>query len=264
MPSTVIPSPIFHPLESVKLGRLITNIDQPHESYHEPQIRPQPPMVAEFSLDVQNRRESKMSFASVLSKVLSVRFSKQIQESIQVVSDRGTSYSLDNSEAWLDEAVSLSETRTWIERAALRGRTIYLIVGIQTLTNPCIRLAVASGRQSEAGLDISQALSAAADGALSVFLQAEVATKGQFTHHNNTEHCVKAPGERVCAIQYRRLKYGWLSHRSPERMYLSKTRQWSCIEGHMREISSHGDEEEDVDEEDVIVVDFDSDELQGN
>jgi hypothetical protein len=226
-------------------------------------------MVAEFSLDVQTRRESKASFASVLTKILSARFSKQVQASIQVVSDRGTSYSLDNSEAWLDKALSMSETRTWIERAALRGRTIYLVVGIQTLTNPCVSWAVASDRQSEAGFDISQALSAVTDGALSVFLQAEVATKGQSTHHDNTEHCVKAPGERVCAIQYRRLKYGWLSHRSPERMYLSKTRQWSCIEGHMREISSDGDEEEDVDEknvdeEDVIVVDFDNDELQGN
>jgi hypothetical protein len=278
MPLTIIPSPVFHALEAVKLGRLITNIDQPHESYHEPQIQLPPPIVAPFFFNGQNQQGNKTSFGSALIKILSAKISKEARVSIKIAADQATSYSLDNSEVCFDEALSTPETRAWIERTALRGRHIYLIVGVQTLTNPYIDLASATSGQGEAGLHISMALAAATGGAFaSVFQPGEPALEGKLIRSDVSQRRLTASGERVCALQYRRLKYRWLSFRSLKGMQLSKTRQWSCLEGDSRAIYEYDDEQvidpekqagyngdvehddDDDDNDDVIAVEFDKD-----
>lgn len=65
-----------------------------------------------------------------------------------------------------------------------------------------------------------------------------------------------ASGERVCSLQYRKVKYRWLSNRSLNNLQLSKTRQWSCLDGDTRELY---EVEDDEDAEDTIEVRFDED-----
>ncbi len=50
MVKTIVSCPIFLPVHSVKLGRFVTNIDQPHENYHEPPATETPKaIVTSFS-----------------------------------------------------------------------------------------------------------------------------------------------------------------------------------------------------------------------
>lgn len=66
---------------------------------------------------------------------------------------------------------------------------------------------------------------------------------------------VEFPGERVCALLYRKIKRGWPSSRKIGDLKPFKTRVWLCIEGDRRD--AYEVDEEDEEEEDMIYLDFD-------
>lgn len=80
---------------------------------------------------------------------------------------------------------------------------------------------------------------------------------GQNQTSSTAQMCLDAPGERVCSLLYRKIKYGWLSSRKIDGLKLSKTRVWSCIEEDRRDAYETDDEDEEEEEEDMIYVDFD-------
>jgi hypothetical protein len=288
MPLTIVPSPPFLAFESVSLGRFVTNIDHPHEGYYEPKIGPPTPVLAQFSFAGHQERGAKTSFGSALINIFAATVSKLAEASIRVEADEGTSYSLDNSEAWFDEALSLADTKAWVEGMVLRGRTIYLVVGVQTLTNPRVRFGVAGDAQKQADVQVSSALAAT----LANMFAAPSGSgntpslSAESTRHHISQHRFEASGEFVCAIQYRKLKHRWLSRRSLQGVQLSKTRQWSYLLGNSRGIPGSqsanpdsglhragamsddsnpassvddNDDDDDDDEEDIIEVDFAAD-----
>ncbi|KAF6528415.1 hypothetical protein HZS61_008717 [Fusarium oxysporum f. sp. conglutinans] len=117
--------------------------------------------------------------------------------------------------------VSLPETREWIEKAALRGHKIYIIVGIQTFIDARIVQKLARGRQ--AGGQAATAAMPFAD-----------LVDPAIREHQNAESdqlWVLAPDEQVWSLQYRKVRTRWLSSRPLEPLQLSETRRWSCMEG---------------------------------
>lgn len=264
-PKTIIPLLLFLPLGSVKLGRFITNIDQPHESYHEPPSAEAPKsIVAEFLFTSNNQNSSNASFGSTLTSLMSAGFSKRTKSKIHIAPAHGTNYSLDNSEAWFDKAVSLSDTRRWIEKAALRGDNVYMIVGITTLTDARLVLGSVGERQVGGQVNVPVGLSLAAAGVIVPLAGLiDPAVDGKYQTIDNAQSQYIAPGEQVCAIQYRKICHKWLSRRLIEQSRLSKTRQWLCMEGERRDTYEDEEDEED-DGEDMIEVGFeDMDKLDG-
>ncbi|KAH7109332.1 hypothetical protein EDB81DRAFT_672863 [Dactylonectria macrodidyma] len=84
---------------------------------------------------------------------------------------------------------------------------------------------------------------------------AELVDPAVYGEHRNIESdqlCLLAPGEQVCSLQYRAVKTKWLPSRLIEPLQLSKTRQWSCMEGDRRDAYEDSDEED----EDIIEVDL--------
>ncbi|KAH7159592.1 hypothetical protein B0J13DRAFT_642979 [Dactylonectria estremocensis] len=147
MVATVIPSSFFLRLESVRLGSFIKNINHPHEGYHEPP---------------NNLQNSKTRFGWALTSLISAGFSKRLQSQIHLAPASGSNYLLDNSDAWSDRVVSIPDTRSCIEKAALRGDKVYIIVGIQTLTDTRIVEKSARGQAgSQVNVPISLSLTAA-------------------------------------------------------------------------------------------------------
>ncbi|KAI5460956.1 hypothetical protein BGZ63DRAFT_473217 [Mariannaea sp. PMI_226] len=246
MATTVIPAPLFLPLKSVRLGRFINNISYPHESYYEPPTIDVPEaIVAQFSLSTLNQESHKTQFGSALTALLSTGFSKRLRSEIHLAPSSGSSYSLDNSDAWFDKAVSLPATRKWIERAALRGDKIYIIVGIQTLTDTRIVQKSTQGKQAGGQVSLPVSLSLTAATAIMPFAGLVDPASDQL--------CLLAPGEQVCSLQYRKVKTRWLSSRLMEPLQLSKTRRWSCMEGDKRNMY---EDDSDEDDEDTIEVDL--------
>ncbi|RKK82833.1 hypothetical protein BFJ68_g17508 [Fusarium oxysporum] len=255
MVATVIPSAFFLPLKSVRLGRFIKNIGHPHEGYYEPPTIDVPEaIVSKFSFSSLNQQNRKTRFESALTSLMSAGFSKRLQSEVHLAPACGSNYSLDNSDAWFDKAVTLPDTRKWIENAALRGHKIYIIVGIQTFTDT--RIVQKSARGQRAGGQANVPVSLALTAATAVMPFAELvdpAVHGEYQNIESDQLCLLAPGEQVCSLQYREVKTRWLSSRLIEPLQLSKTRQWSCMEGNKRDTYEDGSDEED---EDTIEVDL--------
>jgi hypothetical protein len=254
MPLAVIPNPLLLPFEAVKLGRFVTSIDQPLEGYHEPPFATPPTTIAsKFDYTELYQQSSRAKFGSSMTALFSAVFSKRAAIRTRVEPRCFKAYALDNSDARFDEAVGLEETKKWIENAAVRGRKIYMIVGICTMTDmQFVRTSVREqGSQGKVKAPIS--LSLAAAGAVVPFASlVDPSVQGDFATFASNGTRVFAPGEQICTINYREVEYRWLSSRTLENSRLSRTRQWSCMEGDRR----NAYEDEDDGDEGVIEVDL--------
>ncbi|GFP54351.1 hypothetical protein TASIC1_0003073000 [Trichoderma asperellum] len=211
-----------------------------------------------FSLNQQN---SYTRFGSTLTSLISAGFSKRLQSEIHLAPACGSIYSLDNSDAWFDKAVRLPGTRKWIEKAALRGHKIYIIVGIQTFTDTRIVQKSAQGQQARGQVNVPVSLSLTAATAVMPFADlVDPAVHGEHQNMESDQLCLLARGGQVCSLQYRRVKTKWLSSRLMEPLQLSGTRRWTCMEGDKRDMYEDSDDED----EDTIEVDLgDVEELDG-
>ncbi|KAJ4047519.1 hypothetical protein NW761_007424 [Fusarium oxysporum] len=264
MVATVIPSAFFLPLKSVGLGRFIKNIGHPHEGYYEPpNIDVPEPIVSKFSFSSLNQQNRKTRFESALTSLMSAGFSKRLQSEVHLAPAYGSNYSLDNSDAWFDKAVSLPDTRKWIENAALRGHKVYVIVGIQTFTDTRIVQKSAGGKRAGGQVNVPVSLALTAATAVMPFAElVDPAVQGEYQNIESDQLCLLVPGEQVCSLQYREVKTKWISSRLIEPLQLSKTRQWSCMEGDKRDTYEDDSDEED---EDIIEVDLgDVEEFNGD
>lgn len=255
MPLAVIPSPLLLPPGTLRLGRFVTSIDQPLEGYHQPPFATQPTeIVSELDYAEHNQQSSRASFQASVTSLFSAAFSKRAASQLRVEPRCFKAYALDNSESHFDGAIALPETKKWIEKAAIRGRKIYMIVGFCTMTDT--RFVQTStreqGTQGQATAPVG--LSLAAAGAVVPFAGlVDPSVQVEFARVAGNETRIFAPGEQICTIKYREVKFKWLSSRTLENSSLSKTRQWCCMEGDRRNAYEDDDDEDD---EDAIEVDI--------
>ncbi|KAM0710542.1 hypothetical protein Q7P35_002213 [Cladosporium inversicolor] len=261
MPLTVVPGPLFLPLEAVKLGRFVRDINQPLEGYHEPpSLKTPTSIVTEYDYAANEQHGAKVAFGSALTSLLSGAFSKRSASEVRITPKRCKSYTLDNSDAWFDEAISSEETKRWIEKAALRGRKIFMIVGMHTLIDTQFFESSMTGHQLQGQATAPVSLSLAAAGAIVPFaglIDPSVHAESQRSAGSRAR--LFAPGELICAVQYRVISYGWRSSRNAANLRVSGTRTWSCMEGGRRD--AYTDETED--DEDVVEVDVKDEEELG-
>ena len=262
MPLAIIPNSFLLPLETLKLARLVTSIEEPLEGYHAPPYATLPkPIARELDYAEHDQRSSTASFGSSVTALFSAAFSKRAASQVHIEPQCLKDYALDNSDAWFDEALSHKETQEWIENASIRGRRIYMIVGICTLTDTRFvqTSATEQGIQVEATAPVT--LSLAAAGVVVPFATLmDPSAQGKFGSFTGNETQIFAPGEQICAIKYREVKYKWLSSRTLDNSRLSRTRRWCCMKGKKRD--AYGDDDED--DEDAIEVEFKDTEDLGN
>jgi hypothetical protein len=190
-----------------------------------------------------------------MTSLFSAAFSRRATSQVRVEPRSFRTYALDNSDERFDEAVALLETRQWIENAAIRGRKIYMIVGFCTMTDTRFVQTSAreQGTQGQATAPVSLSL-AAAGAILPSASLVDPSVQGELGSSTGNETRIFAPGEHICTIRYREIKYKWLSSRTLENSRLSRTRQWCCLEGDRRD--AQDDEDDDDDEDDAIEVDI--------
>lgn len=246
----VVPSATFLPLSSVKLGRLITSIEQPHQAYHDPEtIHPNSQPLLRSGYTGEHYAASDVGFVSALTSLVSARFSKGAKLKTCIATDQVKIYTLDNSDDWFDEATKLPATREWIERRIDYGKRIFMIVGFHTVTDASIsqESVIANKADGRTEIPVNLSLAAAgivmpvggmADAGISVSQQGVAGAKSQYD----------APGEQVWAVEYRELCHKWLSTKHIDNFRLSSVRQWPCME-RMRDDE---DGEEDVIEVELI------------
>ncbi len=111
MPKSIVPGPIFLPFTSVKLGRFVTNIDQPHENYHEPAAETPKHIETDFFYAGYDQNSAHARFGLALTSFLSAWFSKRAESNVRITPASGKSYALDNSSSWYDQAVGTEATK---------------------------------------------------------------------------------------------------------------------------------------------------------
>jgi hypothetical protein len=262
MSRTIIPPLLLLPLDSVKLGRFVTNIEHPHENYYSPSFTETPKSIeADFLFTGQNQNGTDAAFWFTLTSLVSARFSRSAKSNIHIAPAYGKKYSLDNSNEWFEKAVGDTETRRWIEKAALRGDTIYMIVGIVTLSDVRVVEDSAAGRHIGAEVHVPVELSLAAAGAAVPFAGLiDPTVHGSYRSIEKDKAQFLSPGEKVCALQYRKIPHKWFSSRRLDMSSLKSTRLWLCLEGDRRNMY---DDEDDEDEDGIEVGLEDMDNLDG-
>lgn len=231
MMTAILLPQIFIPVESIKLGRLVTSVDHPHQDYHDPtySTTPVPTISIRAHYGGLGHESHTSNFSSVLTSLLSAGFSKRAKSRIRVETNLVRTYMLQNSTQWFEKAVSSEESRRWFERAIDQSDDVYFVVGFHTVTDAHIIYESAEGNDhtGRLGLPIGLTLNAAG-----VIAPLGDLTDPQVTIHHGrvegvTEH-FKAPGEQICGFQYRKVRHRWLSSRGIDTATLAKTPRWSA------------------------------------
>ncbi|KAI0854038.1 hypothetical protein F5Y00DRAFT_222163 [Daldinia vernicosa] len=245
----IVPEQTFLPLQSVTLGRLTTSYEHPHQNYHDPPASQPNILLSDRSTYAgEHLIGSGSNFGSTLTSLISARFSKQTKSKIRVTADHVKTYTLDNSDSWFEEATHLPATQSWVERAIDRGYDIYMIVGYHTITNARLSQESVAEKSVGAHIELPVSLSLAATGVVVPIgdIIDPIATLHQQGLDRAQSQFVTS-GEQVCAIEYRKVRYQWLSSKRIEKSRLSNVRQWPSRE--------RARDEEDG-EDDIIDVDL--------
>jgi len=215
MPCNVLPQQTFLPLDSIRLGRLVLSVDKPEQDYFDPPCEEE----IEFSVTTQrNYADLQESVAdrdlfSILTRLVSASISKREKTYVQVTSTEAKKYILFNSGTWLKLALRAEATRSWIGQAIHQGHDVYMVVGYHTLLDAhivegsaavisrSVQLATAEAQSTPTAIGASEDPS---DGGQRQFVAAD---------------------EQVCAVQYRKVRFRWLSSRDLDLASLDKN-QW--------------------------------------
>jgi hypothetical protein len=251
MTLSVISSDFFLPLGSVKLGRLVKSVEFPTHNYHDPPYSQAPeatPVVrSQYKRILQG--ESSTGFASKLTSLMSSGFSKRANTRVRIETDTVKTYILDNSEAWFMEATDFDETRRWIERA-IGGDGIRLVVGFHTVTDARIVHESIEGHQLSGQVTLPVGLSLAAVGIVAPLGNiVDTAVSGNQRVLDGAKTQFLAPGEQICALQYRAVSHRWLYSKEVANLKLSKVPRWTAYEGWR-----HASIDEVEDEPDLLEV----------
>jgi hypothetical protein len=222
---------IFIPVESIKLGRLVTSVDHPHQDYHDPAYSPTPVPTINIRAHYGGLgHESRTSnFSSALTSLLSAGFSKRAKSRVRVETNLVRTHTLPNSTQWFEKAVSSEESRRWFERAIDQGDDVYFIVGFHTVTDAQIIYESAEGNEHTGRLSLPVGLTLNAAGVIGPF--GDLADPQVGVHRGRVDGVIehfKAPGEQICGFQYRKVCHRWLSSRSIDKATLAKTPRWSA------------------------------------
>ncbi|KAJ4005474.1 hypothetical protein NW752_002306 [Fusarium irregulare] len=247
MPLHFIPPQLFLPQNSVKFGRFITNIDHPDQNYHDPSANHIPgTLTSPFeALSGYTCKENSAGFSTLLSNSLAPELSKQLKARVRIKGERVNTYVLDNPEEWFNQAMAALGTQQWIERQIDNDNSIFMIVGFSTIRNARITHVTGRGNSTSGQVEIPD-ISTAVAGLPILFI--ELIEPG-WNSSQNIPTCFTAPGEYICALQYRKVQHKWLSRKQLEALQFSKSPRWISVES-----SRGGEDNEDEDDQDVIKV----------
>lgn len=245
MPSTVLLSSFLLPHKSVELGRLVLNAKQPQQDFFEPTAVG----TDQIAVSVQQnfaeiQLEAKATnLRSILTQLVTTSHGKHGSRAAQLEALRATTYHLVNSGAWFDRLCGMTETRKWLEKAFEQGKNVYLVVGYHTVFD-------AHFRQQNLGLLRNSARirgpsEVLVNGGVRGFTPGSAGevglgvTRREFYGH---QRYFTAPGERIYAVQYRKVKFRWFSSRNVDRAFLEQNNRWKVF----WEVRGQVNDEDDV------------------
>lgn len=206
-------------LSSLRFGSLTTNPAYPHQGYFDPSLTPSHPELTVKSGELKNFEEVRGSlhygklqaiFTQLATLSLSSGATEQAKLSVSLIK----SYGVDNSDAWFDTICGITETRQWMEKEIMKGKNIYLVVGCMTFNDTQVHHT--GKEQKQMSVTAADPNSGMGAGAI-----LEYGRDGQ-RHY-------EAPGERILAVQYRKVKFNFFATKDVDGAFLEPNNRWEQI-----------------------------------
>lgn len=228
----------FLPVQSIRLGRFVRNRDEPQSDYLDPQCdNPRQPIIKpHLNYGEVQQIAAGGDFSVFLMSLLSTSWSKKRKQYVQVTTGQVTTYQLDNSGTWFKEAVKSDTTREWIKESIDQGDDIYVVVGYSTMLDAVVveGSAELARTSAQATVPLTESLGAAGV-VVPLGNIADPGISGNSANHHGMQRHFVAPGEQVCAVQYRKVSFKWFSSRDMDKAFLHHSSRWklySNIRGH--------------------------------
>ncbi|KAF2185926.1 hypothetical protein K469DRAFT_664948 [Zopfia rhizophila CBS 207.26] len=262
MSPSILLSQFFLPLSAVSLGRFVISLDNPHQDFHDP-LRHSGHEVTEkvqTQYDSVHHSVKHQNVASQLTTFLSSSFSRRLKASVRISAEQAKTYYLKNAGEWFRDAIQSKETQKWIERTIDEGEDIYMIVAYHTLLNARITEQLGGRSAASGNLVIPVSTALTASGVVVPFTN--VADPGFGGFHGRVEDEQRrfiAPGEQMCAVQYRKVRWRWFASNKVDAMTLAKKAWWERYD-RPRYLESETEDMIEVELEDEIALEGDCDE----
>jgi hypothetical protein len=211
------------------MGRLVVNVDEPHQDYLDP-IPAETPNVLEISktdFAAVRRAATDQNLSSKLTSLISASRATGNKTITSATSLRYKTYLLDNAALWFAKSLEIEATRKWIENAIRSGDKVYVVVGYITMLDS--RIIESNSSASSFAGEIQAPLEAtlAAIGAvIPSGAIGNVGLAGHQTHGEETWRQLTVPGEQICAVQYCKVRLNWFRSSDVQNSKLEKGNRW--------------------------------------
>ncbi len=221
----------FLSVESIRLGRLVRNVDEPQSDYLDPDcdLRPESVIITPHLRyeEVQQSTTDK-SFTAVLTRLMSASRARRNKAYTQVTTDRVTTYQLGNSGSWFKSAIKTETAREWIKESIDQGDDIYVVVGYHTMLDAQVVEGAAGAMETsgQLGLPVTEVALAATGVMVPLGDIADPRVAGNNIKKQGIQRQFVADGEQICAVQYRKVRFKWFSSRNLDAALLEKDTRW--------------------------------------
>ncbi|KAF7116137.1 hypothetical protein CNMCM5793_004157 [Aspergillus hiratsukae] len=253
MPPISVISPIFLSPASARLGRLVLDVHKPETDILDPEERPPAGSVL-VKLHTASESEqpgtNDQSFTAKLAQLVSASQTEHRNTDTLVATDRVTTYELGDPQAWFRRAVKAEPVREWIKHAINHHCDILMIVGYHTMIDARVVIGAPDTAEITTWLNLPL---------MKALASAEITLPYDEIGHSAFENMVSGPkkhhqyhrppepqtqtqpqqrprlgvqkrlvaiGEQVCALQYLKLRFHWVSSSTLDQTALDKGNQW--------------------------------------
>jgi hypothetical protein len=238
--------------ESVRLGRLVLDIHAPWQDFCPKTLIP---LTADDILTapflhvkeiVERTRDTK--FHASLSEALSGVLGKQQTSSVSIAAPRGTTYTILNSGYHFEQICRDADVRAWIERAIMYGYPVFMVVGFITLMDAKVVGSIHTSSQVQGDVTVpvtnivTSGVGAVVPSTLGAILDSGIGVDKLISDVAKASY--ESPGEKVFAVQYRKVKYEWFNGKKVETAFLERGNRWIIQGGYRNTLEDEEDDED--------------------
>ncbi|PYH90237.1 hypothetical protein BO71DRAFT_452914 [Aspergillus ellipticus CBS 707.79] len=218
MSLSIFLSQLFSPHPVIKLGRFVTNVDEPHRDYHDP------PRTNYVSIDTL---EGHHDIAHRLTAFLSSSISSQKQASLRITARKLKTCYVDNYKKCFTDAMQSDDVRGWLESMIKNGEDIYFVTGYHAGLDASIVEETDEQRNLLARLEMPVENALPVTGAAVPFGDAvnpQIAiSRG---HARGSQRGFVAQGRQIIAVQYCKLHFERFSRKTADNAMLTERTIW--------------------------------------
>jgi hypothetical protein len=234
MPTPVL-SVLLNPLlptTSLQLGMIVLDVHYPWHDFSPKKVSlpPEEVFVASSTCIRDTLHASRgTQFHVHLTRFLKVFFQTDHDNVYRINASGAKCYRLLNSGSHFERVSREQDTRKWLETVIKQDWSAYLIVGIHTVTDADIMINYTHGSEAQVSANLPVGALADAAGGLGLGANADLKMKVDLSTTYGEMAGFIMPGERVIAVEYRKLKWKWFASKSLGNASLERGNRWKIF-----------------------------------